>query len=292
MPSIFSPPAGLNRSALSVRLAAWSFYLLTVSACREPEAPIRPLSSQTRPSASPTPAPRVLPSNGVETTIPGSTGFTPKPVDPNEDLEPTQDPEGSGPVADAPLVVPGDAPIAPVAKPVPESLPPAAADGDGAANPPTAPVPSPGPAPKSVRNGRYYLKGVASGRCLDMPFGDAFGYPLIIWDCTQSETQVFTFEHVADKYFKIFSPYLRTAEVRDGVAKLGAVIQQGNGYVDGDYQQFEFELQIDKLTYMIRIRGTDLAWQVSGDAKVNGTVMVVGKASGSSHERFTLIPVP
>ncbi len=278
MPQIYFHSTKFRSGPNALRLTALLCSLVTIPACRE---------GIENPSVNVLPKPETEPprSSTVVTTIPVNTSFTPA-------VRPSSEPVGSeGPVAPAPTAgaaasepVPVNAPVPVPANPGLPSLPLPTADNPSDTVPP--------PAAKSVRNGRYFLRGVASERCLDMPFGDESGYPLILWDCSGSKTQIFTFEHVSGSYFKIYSPYLRIVEVRGGSSKLGEVLQQGDGYVDGNYQQFEFELQVDKQTYTIKIHSTDLAWEVSGGGTGNGVVITAGKLTGSSHERFFLIPVP
>ncbi|MBC7533773.1 MAG: RICIN domain-containing protein [Oligoflexus sp.] len=65
--------------------------------------------------------------------------------------------------------------------------------------------------------GRYYLKGVGSGRCLDIPSSNPnAGIQDQIWECNDSGAQRWTISYTSDDYYKITNYYGKSLEVRDG----------------------------------------------------------------------------
>lgn len=156
----------------------------------------------------------------------------------------------------------------------------------------SVPVRSTTTAPTGVQEGRYTFKGAASDKCLAEPHGDALGLPLELQACKNNEaSQIFTLERIKDNVFKVYSPGLRILEIRGGLIS-GDLIQQGNGYTGGDHQQFDFELQVDKKTYMVRIKNSELAWEVSSGATTDGSLIISNKANGSSSQRWTMTRLP
>lgn len=144
-----------------------------------------------------------------------------------------------------------------------------------------------------VANGNYLIRSVHSQRCLDIPAAQKTnGLGLEIYDCapTPSAAQVFELKHVGNKFYQIKNVSTgKSLEVRGQVLAQERLIQQGD-YVGGAYQQFEFQPQSDG-TYVIKCKGANLVFDVSGAKVENKTPIQIWPPNNFVNERFTLTPI-
>ncbi len=157
--------------------------------------------------------------------------------------------------------------------------------------------PDPSPAPKDegpVAEGRYLIKSVHSGRCLDIPNASKDnGGGLEIYDCANdpSPPQVFQLIYHGDKLYEIKNLASgKSLEVRGQVMAPEKLIQQST-YVGGKWQQFSFLVQEDG-TYLIKCNGANFVFDVQGAKTANKTPIQIWAPNNFVNERFTLTPVP
>lgn len=185
-------------------------------------------------------------------------------------------------VASIPAPVPtAETPTAPAPDPTPEP------------NPTPAPMPTPTlPRPdQTVADGRYFIKGVGSGRCLDSPEGNPnVGIALQLWDCKQGDTQIWTIAYTSDDYYRITNDYGKSLEVRDGSIVSANAIQTAD-YSEKSYQQFKFSRK-DTGSYAITVRGSSFAIDVAGAATANGSQIQIWQATYTESQKWELIPLP
>ncbi|RYZ52722.1 MAG: hypothetical protein EOP07_19110 [Proteobacteria bacterium] len=155
--------------------------------------------------------------------------------------------------------------------------------------PDPTPVVIPPKTTQTIANGRYYIKGNGSGRCLDIPNSNSgIGIQIQIWDCNQTGAQLWSIEHTSDDYYKIANYYGKALEVRSGSIVASAAIQTSD-YSSKTYQQFKFTKKADGI-YVITIRGSEFAVDVSGAAVANGTKIQVWQQTNIESQNFQLIP--
>lgn len=155
--------------------------------------------------------------------------------------------------------------------------------------PDPAPVVVPPKTTQTIADGRYYIKGTGSGRCLDIPNSNTgTGIQIQIWDCNQSGAQLWSVEHTSDDFYKITNYYGKAIEVRSGSVVASSAIQTSD-YSSKTYQQFKFTKKADGV-YVLTIRASEFAVDVSGAAVANGTKIQVWQQTNIESQKFQLIP--